>query len=72
MLHWFKKIQNFFTVLHRIVYLQLKKWNLLLILIYGVFSGPYFPYSVRMQENTDQKNLRFYLFIYTLFTVYSI
>ena len=24
---------------------------------YGVFSGPYFPpYSVQMQENTDQKN----------------
>ena len=28
---------------------------------YGVFSG---PYSVRMRENTDQKNLR----IWTLFT----
>ena len=31
---------------------------------YGVFSGPYFPlsdwirYSVRMQENTDEKKLR--------------
>ena len=34
---------------------------------YGVFSGPYFPVfglnSVRIQENTDQKNLR----IWTLF-----
>ena len=37
-----------------------------------VFSGPYFPvfglnteiYSVRMQENTDQKKLR----IWTIFT----
>ena len=25
---------------------------------YGVFSGPYFLYSVRIQENTDQKKLR--------------
>ena len=30
---------------------------------YGVFSGPYFteygsPYTVRIQENTDQKKLR--------------
>ena len=39
--------------------------------IHGVYSGPYFPafglrispYSVRMQENTDQKKLR----IWTLF-----
>ena len=32
---------------------------------YGVFSGPYFPpYSVQMQENTDQKKLR----IWALFT----
>ena len=28
------------------------------------FSGPYFPYSVQMQENTDQKKL----VIWTLFT----
>ena len=31
---------------------------------YGIFSGPYFPYSVRMRKNTDQKKLRFW----TLFT----
>ena len=38
---------------------------------YGVFPGPYFPvllskslYSVRIQENKDQKKLR----IWTLFT----
>ena len=42
---------------------------------YGVFSGPYFPvfglntgiYSVRIQESTDQKKLRFW----TLFTQYQ-
>ena len=31
---------------------------------YGVFSGPYFPYSNWLRENTDQKKLR----IWTLFT----
>ena len=31
---------------------------------YGVFSGPYFLYSVRIQENTDQKKLC----IWSLFT----
>ena len=25
---------------------------------YAVFSGPYFPYSVWISENTDQKKLR--------------
>ena len=67
-----RKIQNFSTMLDRIVYLQLKKWNLLLILVYGVFSGPYFTYSVRMRENTDQKNLCIYLFtLYLQLTVYK-
>ena len=31
---------------------------------YEVFAGPYFPYSVRIQENTDQKKIH----IWTLST----
>ena len=28
-----------------------------------IYSGPYFPYSVRMRENTDQKNSKYGQFL---------
>ena len=58
---WFCAVTRMKIKVKKIIEIGLTAWK---VSKYGVFSGTYFPYSVRIQENTDQKKL----YIWTLFT----